>query len=80
MAAAITQALTAVWNRKLKSIPYTALMVYHGLIGVTLTSIVILIEGAIKGGFRFYTPVQYLILFTATTFDCAACNSMTIAF
>ena len=55
-------------------------MVYHGLIGIVLASLVILIEGAIKGEFRIYTPFQYLILAIAATFDCIACNSMTIAF
>ena len=51
-----TFAITSVFNRKLKEIDYTALMVYHGLIGVILSSAVILIEGIIKGGvFRFYS-------------------------
>jgi len=54
--AAFTFALTSVFNRKLKAIDYTALMVYHGIIGGILASTVILIEGAIKGSFRFYTP------------------------
>lgn len=53
--AAITFALTSVFNRKLKSIHYAALMVYHGLIGITATSIIIVIEAIVKGGFRFYT-------------------------
>ena len=30
-------------------------MVYHGLIGITATSIIIVIEAIVKGGFRFYT-------------------------
>ena len=53
--AACTFALTSVFNRKLKAIDYTALMVYHGIIGGVLASLVILIEGAIKGEFRTYT-------------------------
>jgi len=53
---AITFALTSVLNRKLKAINYAALMVYHGLIGGILASLVIVIEGAIKGELRIYTP------------------------
>ena len=56
IASAITFALTGIFNRKLKAIDYTALMVYHGLIGGVLALLVILIEGAIKGEFRIYTP------------------------
>ena len=68
-------------NRKLKSIDYSALMVYHGLIGGILSAIYILIEAAINGGnFRFYTLQQYLILAGAATFDAMACFSMTIAY
>mmetsp|Transcript_10074 Transcript_10074/g.13701 ORF Transcript_10074/g.13701 Transcript_10074/m.13701 type:complete len:90 (+) Transcript_10074:576-845(+) len=55
-------------------------MVYHGLIGGILASLVIVIEGAIKGELRIYTPEQYGLLALAATFDCAACNSMTIAY
>ena len=56
IASAITFALTGIFNRKLKAIDYTALMVYHGLIGGVLALLVILIEAAIKGEFRIYTP------------------------
>ena len=49
-------AICNVFNRKLKEIDYTALMVYHGLIGAVLASAVILTEGIVKGGvFRFYS-------------------------
>ena len=76
-----TFAVCSVFNRKLKQIDYTALMVYHGLIGGTLASLYILLEGLIKGGeFRFYTLEQYLILFGAATWDTSACYSMTIAY
>ena len=51
-----TFAVCSVFNRKLKEIDYSALMVYHGLIGGTLASVFILVEGLIMGGdFRFYT-------------------------
>ena len=51
-----TFAVCSVFNRKLKEIDYTVLMVYHGLIGGTLASVFIIIEGIIMGGdFRFYT-------------------------
>ena len=75
-----TFSICSVFNRKLKEIGYEALMVYHGLIGGVLASVFILIEGAINGEFRTYTLNQYLILFLASTFDCAACNAMTIAY
>ena len=55
-------------------------MVYHGLIGGIATSLVILIEGIIKWEFRIYTWRQYGFLAAAACFDCAACNSMTIAY
>lgn len=74
-------AVCSVFNRKLKEIDYTALMVYHGLIGGVLASVVILTEGIVKGGvFRFYSLEQYLILFAACCFDTVACYSMTIAY
>lgn len=75
-----TFAVCSVFNRKLKEIGYEALMVYHGLIGGSAASLFILIEGAFRGGFRFYTSEQYIILLVACAFDCAACNSMTIAY
>ena len=75
-----TFAVCSVLNRKLKEIGYEALMVYHGLIGGGAASLFILVEGAFRGGFRFYTGEQYLILLVASTFDCVACNSMTIAY
>ena len=76
---AIFFALTSVLNRKLKAISYSSLMVYHGIIGGGLAAIVIAIEGAIRGGFRIYTPVQYLFLLCSACLDAIACNSMTIA-
>jgi len=56
MSGAITFAICSVFNRKLKAIDYSALMVYHGMIGGILVSLFILIEAAIKGEFRIYTP------------------------
>ena len=80
MSGAITFAICSVFNRKLKEIDYSALMVYHGIIGGILASLFILIEAAIKGEFRIYTPWQYLVLMGACIWDAAACNSMTIAY
>ena len=55
-AGAWTFAVCSVFNRKLKEIDYSALMVYHGIIGGFLASLFIVIEGIIMGGdFRFYT-------------------------
>ena len=48
-------AICSVFNRKLKEINFQVLMVYHGMIGGILASVFILIEGAINGGFRWYT-------------------------
>lgn len=80
-AGAWTFAVCSVFNRKLKQIDYSALMVYHGMIGGVLASIFIIIEGIVNGGnFRFYTVEQYLMLFGAATWDTSACYSMTIAY
>ena len=80
MSGAITFSINSVFNRKLKAIDYSALMVYHGLIGTILASLFILIEASIRGEFRFYTLHQYLVLFAASFWDAVACNSMTIAY
>ena len=77
---AITFAICSVFNRKLKAIDYSALMVYHGLIGGVLAALFILIEAAIVGHFRIYTAWQYGVLLAASVWDASACNSMTIAY
>ena len=73
-------AVCSVFNRKLKEIGYEALMVYHGLIGGSAVILIILVDAIVQGSFRIYTFEQYLYLAGACTFDCIACNSMTIAY
>ena len=45
--AAMGFAVNSVYNRKLKNLDYTDILVYYGVVGVGLSSIFILIEGAI---------------------------------
>ena len=74
-------AVTSVFNRKLKTIDYTLVMVYHGFIGVILAILFIVIEGLVKSGqLRFYSLEQYLFLFGAATWDTIGCYSITIAY
>ena len=55
-------------------------MFYHGLGGLLIATIYILIEGAINGGFRTYTGMQYLLLISASFIDMIAVNGMTISY
>lgn len=43
-----TFSVCSVFNRKLKAIDYSALMVYHGLIGGVASIVFILIEAAVR--------------------------------
>ena len=79
-AAAISFAICSTWNRKLKQVHFSVLMVYHALIGATLALLYILVEGYIRGEFRIYTLRQYGILLVAVLLDTVACFAMTIAF
>ena len=45
-----------VFNRKLKDVQYTIILFYYSTMGVFVTSLVVLIDGAaVNDEFRFYT-------------------------
>ena len=70
-----------IYNRKLKVLDTTIVMVYHSLIGFVVSSLLIFLEGLVKGGeWRFYTFEQYCILIGSTVFDAFACFSVTGAY
>ena len=75
-----TMGFNSVFTRKLKNINYTVVMTYHGLTGVSLALIYIVVERLIVGEFRMYTALQYLILTAAALTDTVCVNSMTIAY
>lgn len=70
----------SVFTRRLKNVDYTVVMAYHGLTGVTLSILYIVIERLVVGEFRIYTALQYLILTAAALTDTICVNSMTIAY
>ena len=78
--AAWAYAINSIHNRKLKQVPYFIIMFYHGIGGILISTIYILIEGAIKGTFRTYTGMQYLLLICASFTDMIAVNGMTISY
>ena len=76
----ITGAFNNVWNRKLKQVDYTTIMFWHGSFGTIAVIALVLIEGAVRSSFRFYTAYQYFIILSAVALDLVAVNSITIAY
>ena len=73
-------AVNSVWNRKLKNVDYYVVMTYYGLLGLSCATTYICVEAAIKGEFRFYTGLQYLILISAGVMDMLATNCVTVSY
>ena len=83
MLVAIFGGTTSVLNRTLKEVPPSLLMFYHGLAGMLVMLIWILIEAVVSGnGIRMlsYSKYQMLIMVLATILNSVAITSTTIAF
>ena len=69
-----------VFNRKLKNVDYTIIMFYNSIIGVSLTSLIVLIDrAAVSEEFRFYTSWQYGMLIAAASCGLLNVNFVTLA-
>ena len=80
MLAAWTYSVNSVFNRKLKDLEVSVIMIYYGFGGIVAAITYITAERLIVGEFRIYTATQYLILTASAIADVIEINSMTIAY
>ena len=73
-------AVAAVYNRKLKDIPVSVVMFYHGLIGMIAAGLYLVVETIYLREFRTYTWKVFGLMTISMILDTLACNLMTMAY